>query len=221
VDPEEKAKRHEVVVRSATFPIELRAWERISLRWGGSRTADPCTSPIPSSWCTILGCWNVGSREAGPSECHPCWTLHRRRRSGALYRSARHRPRGQGRADRCRSAAHAENSVESRRSADRGVRPDPRRCSRRSIAVLQRSDDAVLWCQPHRRQRLAWGAGLVLDAAHAGRAQECARLHQGLLRDRLHKDLEKFDVFDAEATRAWGPRGPGGKSWVAARLPAA
>ena len=63
--------------------------------------------------------------------------------------------RGQGRADRRRPAADAEDGGQSRRPADRGVRRHPRRRARRPFAVLQGSQPAVLRLQPAGREGLA------------------------------------------------------------------
>ena len=63
---------------------------------------------------------------ARPERRDPCRPLHRRRRSRPLHRPSRHQARGQGRADRRGAAADAQDAGQSRRHADRGVRPDPR-----------------------------------------------------------------------------------------------
>src|SRR5207249_6774786 len=92
----------------------------------------------------------------------------------------------QGCADRRGAAADAQDGGQSRGLADGGVRPDTRRRPRRSLAVLQGSQCAVLRRQPPGRQGLARLTGLVLAPRHAGRSQRCLRLHRGLLRDGLH-----------------------------------
>ncbi len=51
-----------------------------------------------------------------------CRPLHRWRRSSALHRSSRHEACGKGSADRLRTAAHAENGKQPRRTADESVR---------------------------------------------------------------------------------------------------
>ena len=53
----------------------------------------------------------------------------------------------------------------------------------RPLAVLQGSDNAVLWLQPARREGLGRCARVLLAAGHAGRHQARARLHQAVLRD--------------------------------------
>ena len=58
---------------------------------------------------------------------------------------------------------------------------------RRPLAVLQGPQRAVLRRQPARRQGLARLARFVLAAGDAGRLQGRLRLHQGLLRDGLHR----------------------------------
>ena len=79
-----------------------------------------------------------------------------------------------------------------------GVRRDPRRRARRSLAVLQGSDRAVLRRQPARIQSVAGPARFVLAAGHAGGVQGRVRLHQGVFRDRFHRGPE-----DASTSRRW------------------
>ena len=83
---------------------------------------------------------------------------------------------------------------QSRRPADRGVRPAPRRRRRRPLAVLEGSQPAVLRLQPAGREDLGRRARLVLAAGHDGRLPGLLLLHQGVLRDGLTEDLKKFDV---------------------------
>ena len=62
--------------------------------------------------------------EARPQGRDPRRPFHRRRRGRPLHRPARHQARRQGRADRRDPAADAQDAGQSRRPADRGVRPD-------------------------------------------------------------------------------------------------
>jgi len=83
---------------------------------------------------------------------------HRWRRSRPLYRPPRHKARGQGRVDRLGDAVDAEDGRQSRRVADRSVRPNPRRRARRSLAILQGSQRALLRRQQTKLARLARAA---------------------------------------------------------------
>ena len=56
---------------------------------------------------------------------------------------------------------------------------------------------AVLWRQPGRGQGLAGCSGLLLAAGHAGGSQGRLRLHQSLLRDRLHRRSQEVRRADA------------------------
>ena len=76
---------------------------------------------------------------------------------------------------------------------------------RRSLAVLQGPDHAVLRRQPRRREGLAGRARLVLAAGHDGRPQERARLHQGVLGDRLHRGPEEVRRPDPDHARRRRP----------------
>jgi hypothetical protein len=60
----------------------------------------------------------------------------------------RHATGGEGGADRRRTPAHAANSGESGRPADRDVRPDPSRRPGRPFPVLQGSHPTLLRLQP-------------------------------------------------------------------------
>ena len=64
---------------------------------------------------------------------------------------------------------------------------------------------AVLRRQPAGRQGLAGHARRVLAAGHDGRPQERARLHQGVLRDRLHRGPEEVRRADADHPRRRRP----------------
>ena len=132
--------------------------------------------------------------------------LRGRRRSRPLYRPPRHETGGQGRADLRRPAADAEDGGQSRRPADGGVRRDPPRLARRPLAVLQGSRQRpVLRGQPARRQGLAGHDRLVLAPGDAGRPQEHLRLHQGVLRDGLHRRPQEVRRADADRSRRRRP----------------
>ena len=74
--------------------------------------------------------------DARPQAGDPCRPFDRRRRSGPLYRAPRHRPRGQGRADRRDPAADAEDAGQSGRHCrsrySTGSAPERRRRTGRS-----------------------------------------------------------------------------------------
>jgi non-heme chloroperoxidase len=61
-------------------------------------------------------------------------------------------------------------------------------------AVLVAAVPPVLRGEQAGRQGFAGDAGSVLALEHAGRPQERLREHQGILGDRFHEDLKKFDV---------------------------
>ena len=121
---------------------------------------------------------------ARPEERDPRRPFDRRRRGRPLYRPPRHQARRQGCADRRHPAADAQDRSQSRRPADRGVRPDTCRRCRRPLAVLEGPEHAVLRLQPARRQGLRRRAQLVLAAGDDGRLPGLVLLHQGLLGDR-------------------------------------
>ena len=70
---------------------------------------------------------------------HAGGPLHRRRRSRALHRPPRNEAGRQGRPDRRRAAAHAEDRRQSRGPADRGVRRHACGPRQGPLAVLQGS----------------------------------------------------------------------------------
>ena len=79
---------------------------------------------------------------------------------------------------------------QSGRPADAGLRRHPRRRHGRPLAILPGPQRPLLRRQPARREGLAGAARRLLADGHAGRAEAGARLHQGLLRDRLHRGPE-------------------------------
>jgi len=122
--------------------------------------------------------------------------LRGRWRSGSLYRPPRHEAGGQGRADRRRSAADAENGGQSRRLADGGVRQDSPRIPCRPLAALQGSRQrSIFRGQPAWRQGLAGDDRLVLAPGDAGRPPEHLRLCiKAFSETDFTEDLKKFDV---------------------------
>ena len=77
---------------------------------------------------------------------------------------------------------------------------------RRPLAALQGSRQRpVLRAQPAGRESLAGHDRLVLAAGHAGRPQERARLHQGVLGDRFHRRPEEVRRADADHSRRRRP----------------
>lgn len=81
-----------------------------------------------------------------------------------LHRPSRHQTRGQGGAHQRDTAADAEDAGQSRRLANRSVRPAPRRGSGRPFAALQVPERSVLRSEPSGTQGLAGRARYVLDA---------------------------------------------------------
>ena len=81
-----------------------------------------------------------------------------------------------------------KSDSEPRRPADRGLRRLPRGARRQPRAVLhRRADRPVLRLQPAGREGLAGRHRQLVAAGHDGRRQGALRLHQGLLRDGLHR----------------------------------
>ena len=76
---------------------------------------------------------------------------------------------------------------QSRGPAAGGVRRPARGPHQGPVPVLQGSGDPVLRREPAGRQGLPGRAGSVLAVEHAVRPEERLRVHQGLLRDRLHR----------------------------------
>ena len=132
--------------------------------------------------------------------------LHRRRRGRALHRPPRHQAGRQGGADGRGAADHAEDRGQSRRPADRGVRRLPQGLPGRPLAVLHgRRLRPVLRLQPARRQGLAGDDRVVLAAGDDVGPQERLRLHQGVLRDGLHRGPEEVRRADADRPRRRRP----------------
>ncbi len=136
---------------------DRRGHGRSSQPWSGNDMDHLCRRP------------RGARREARPQAGDPRRPLDGRRRSRALHRPPRHRARGQGRADRRRSSAHAEDGRQSRRAADRRVRPDSRWRDCRPFPVLEGPEHAVLRLQPAGREGLAGHPGLVLAPGNDGR----------------------------------------------------
>ena len=136
----------------------------------------------------------------------PCRPLHRRRRGRPLHRPPRHQARRQGGADRRRPAADAEDPGQSRRPADRGVRPAARRRPGRPLAVLQGSERCRSTATTGPGAKVSrGGARLVLAAGHDGGLPGRLLLHQGLLRDGLHRGPEEVRRADADPARRRRP----------------
>ena len=84
-------------------------------RRGHGRSSQPWNGNDMDTYADDLA---AACPEAGSEECHPCRPFHGRRRSGPLYCPARHEARRQGRVDRRRAAADAEDAGQSGRHAD-------------------------------------------------------------------------------------------------------
>ncbi len=203
------------VVFSHGWPLTADAWDAQMVflgehgyrviahdRRGHGRSSQPWNGNDMDTYADDLAELLEQARPQGRGDGRP---FHRRRRSHALHRPPRHEARRQGRADRRRAAADAEDGGQSRRPADRGLRRHPRRRHGRPLAVLQGPDGALLWLQPAGRQGLAGRARFVLAAGHDGRAQGSPRLHQAVLRNRLHRRPEEVRRADADPARRRRP----------------
>ena len=119
--------------------------------------------------------------------------LHGRRRGGAVHRPARHHAGREGRADWRDHAADAADAGQSRRLADE-VFDDIRAGVQADRSQFFKDLSVPFFGGNRPGASFAGRARHVLAARHAGGLQRRLRLHQGLLGDRPHRDLKKFDV---------------------------
>ena len=204
------------VVFSHGWPLSADAWEDQMLflaahgyrciahdRRGHGRSSQPWNGNDMDTYADDLA---AAGRNARPEERDPCRPLHRRRRSGPLHRPPRHATCGQGRADRRGAAAHAEDGGQSRRPADGGLRRHPRQRPRRPLAVLQGSRQLPFYGANRPGAKVSQGLrdSFWLQGMQAG-LQRRHRLHQGVLRDRLHRRSQEVRRADADHPRRRRP----------------
>ena len=136
----------------------------------------------------------------------PCRPLDGRRRSRALHRPPRHEARREGGADRRGAAADAEDGGQPGRPADGGVRRDPRRvsCADRSQFFKDLSAPFYGANRPGAKVSQGLRDSFWLQGMQAG-FEGVYRLHQGVLRDRLHRRPEEVRRADADPARRRRP----------------
>ena len=140
-------------------------------------------------------------------ERDPRRPLDRRRRGGALHRPPRHEARRQGRADRRRAAADAEDRGQSRRPADGGVRRHPRRRRSPTARSSSRISSAPFYGANRPGAKVSQGLrdSFWLQGMHGRASRARLRLHQGVLGDRLHRGPEEVRRADADHARRRRP----------------
>ena len=101
-----------------------------------------------------------------------------------------------------RAAADAQDRRQPRRPADRRLRRASRRSPGEPSAVFpRRPDRAVLRLQSAGREGIRRADQELVAARHDGRRQGHLRLHQGLLRNRLHGRSEEDRRADPDHSR--------------------
>ena len=145
-------------------------------------------------------------RRARPRERDPRRALDRRRRGRALHRTSRYETRGQGSADGCGAAAHAEDGCES------GGLPKEVFDGFRASYLADRSQFFLEVASGpffgFNRSGAKVSQGMIqswwMQGMHDG-IQERVRLHRGVLRDRLHRGSEEVRRADADPARRRRP----------------
>jgi hypothetical protein len=169
---------------------------------GTAGRAQPWNGNDMDTYADDLAALVEGARPEGRGPRRP---LHRRRRGRSLYRPARYKARRQGGPDRRGPTADAEDGL-----------PTPADCrskcstrfapaSRRPLAVLQGPVSAVLRRnRPGSKVSQGLRDSFWLQGMMAGH-KAVIRLHQGLLRDGLHRGPEEDRRADAHPSRRRRP----------------